>query len=90
MNTIDIQFEELNEDIDISFAGEVEIPKGFDESKNALKTVAIPTVEIHISDISSREEFRRHSYISQACIKTIKGLGFDGYIEAIKELQKHL
>ena len=53
---------------------------------DALKTVAIPTVEVHISDISSREEFRRHSYISQACIKTIKGLGFDGYIEAIKEL----
>ena len=57
---------------------------------DALKTVAIPTVEVHISDISSREEFRRHSYISQACIKTIKGLGFDGYIEAIKELQKHI
>lgn len=53
---------------------------------DALRTVAIPTVEVHISDISSREEFRRHSYISQACIKTIKGLGFDGYIEAIKEL----
>ena len=57
---------------------------------DALKTVAIPTVEVHISDISSREEFRRHSYISQACIKTIKGLGFYGYIEAIKELQKHI
>lgn len=40
MKPIDIQFEELNEDIDISFADEVEIPKGFDESKNALKTVA--------------------------------------------------
>ena len=57
---------------------------------DALKAVQLPAVEVHISDISSREEFRRHSYISQACIKTIKGLGFDGYIEAIKELQKHI
>lgn len=53
---------------------------------DALKCVAIPTVEVHISDISTREEFRKHSYISPACIKTIKGLGFDGYIEAIKVL----
>lgn len=54
---------------------------------DALKCVSIPAVEVHISDISQREEFRRHSYISAACIKTIKGLGFDGYIEAIKTLE---
>ena len=53
---------------------------------DAIKCVAIPTVEVHISDISTREEFRKHSFISPACIKTIKGLGFDGYIEAIKTL----
>lgn len=53
---------------------------------DALKTVSIPTVEVHISDIATREEFRHHSYVSAACIKTIKGLGFDGYIEAIKAL----
>lgn len=53
---------------------------------DALKCVAIPTVEVHISDISTREEFRKHSFISPACIRTIKGLGFDGYIEAIKTL----
>lgn len=53
---------------------------------DALKCVAIPTVEVHISDISTREEFRKHSFISPACIRTIKGLGFDGYIEAIKLL----
>ena len=53
---------------------------------DALKTVALPTVEVHISDISAREEFRHHSFVSPACIRTIKGLGLDGYIEAIKEL----
>ena len=53
---------------------------------DALKCVAIPTVEVHISDISTREEIRKHSFISPACIRTIKGLGFDGYIEAIKTL----
>lgn len=51
---------------------------------DALKTVSIPTVEVHISDIAKREEFRHHSFVSPACVKTIKGLGFDGYIEAIK------
>lgn len=54
---------------------------------DALKTVALPTVEVHISDISSREDFRKHSFISAACIRTIMGLGFDGYIEAVKELE---
>lgn len=56
---------------------------------DALKTVALPAVEVHISDISTREEFRHHSFVSPACIRTIKGLGFDGYIEAIKELEKY-
>ena len=56
---------------------------------DALKAVAIPTVEVHISDIAEREEFRKHSYISSICIRTIKGLGFDGYIEAIKELEHY-
>lgn len=55
---------------------------------DALKTVALPAVEVHISDISTREEFRHHSFISPACIRTIKGLGFAGYIEAVKELEK--
>lgn len=54
---------------------------------DALKAVGIPTVEVHISDIDTREEFRKHSFISPVCIRTVKGLGFDGYIEAIKELQ---
>ena len=57
---------------------------------DALKCVALPAVEVHISDISTREEFRQHSFVSPACIRTIKGLGFDGYTEAIKELENHL
>lgn len=51
---------------------------------DALKAVAIPTVEVHLSDINSREEFRRHSYVSLVAKKTICGLGFEGYREALK------
>ena len=50
---------------------------------DALKAVGIPTVEVHISDINSREEFRRHSYTSCACVLTIAGKGFDGYVQAL-------
>ncbi len=53
---------------------------------DAVKSVGIPTVEVHISDPDTREEFRKISYIRQACIATIKGKGFDGYIEALKIL----
>lgn len=51
---------------------------------DALKAVAIPTVEVHLSNVSEREEFRRHSYISLYAEKTIIGLGFEGYREALK------
>ncbi len=50
---------------------------------DAVKTVGIPTVEVHISDPDTREEFRRISYIRLACVKTIKGLGFKGYLDAV-------
>ena len=50
---------------------------------DALKAVRLPTVEVHLSDISSREEFRRFSYVSLYAEKTICGKGFDGYTEAI-------
>ena len=53
---------------------------------DALKSVNIPCVEVHISDVSKREDFRQVSYVRLACIKTIAGLGFDGYIKAIEEL----
>lgn len=50
---------------------------------DALKTVGIPTVEVHLSDINAREEFRRFSFVSLAAKKTICGKGFDGYAEAL-------
>lgn len=54
---------------------------------DAVKAVGIPTVEVHISDPDEREEFRKISYIRLACIATIKGKGFDGYIEAVDLLK---
>ena len=53
---------------------------------DAIKAVGIPTVEVHISDIHSREEFRKFSYVSLAARKTIAGKGFDGYLEAVDAL----
>lgn len=53
---------------------------------DALKAVGIPTVEVHISDVASREDFRQISYVRAACIKTICGHGIKGYIEAIDYL----
>ena len=50
---------------------------------DALKSVGIPAVEVHISDVSKREDFRQVSYIRPYCVKTIAGHGFDGYTEAI-------
>lgn len=57
---------------------------------DAVKSVCIPTVEIHISKVEEREDFRQVSYIRQACIRTISGLGTDGYLRAIDELIDHL
>lgn len=56
---------------------------------DALKAVAIPAVEVHISDVDSRESFRQISYAGQACVKTIKGQGLDGYRQAILYLKDH-
>ncbi len=53
---------------------------------DALKAVAIPAVEVHISDVDAREPFRQISYAGLACVKTIKGQGFDGYRQAIRFL----
>lgn len=50
---------------------------------DAVKAVGVPTVEVHISDVSKREDFRQVSYIRAACVKTIAGHGTDGYLEAI-------
>ena len=50
---------------------------------DALKAVAIPAVEVHISDVSQREDFRQISYAGRACVKTIMGQGLDGYRQAM-------
>lgn len=50
---------------------------------DAIKSVGLPAVEVHLSDITKRENFRKHSYTTDVCIKTVTGKGFDGYKEAI-------
>lgn len=57
---------------------------------DALKAVALPAVEVHISDIESRESFRQLSYAGMACVKTFAGLGFDGYVQAIRFLKGYV
>lgn len=57
---------------------------------DALKAVAIPAVEVHISDVSKREAFRQISYAGMACCKTYMGLGFEGYRQAILYLKELL
>ena len=54
---------------------------------DALKAVALPAVEVHLSDVSAREEFRRVSYAGMACVKTYAGLGFEGYRLAMRHLK---
>ena len=53
---------------------------------DAVKSVNIPTVEVHISKVEEREDFRQISYVRLACVKTITGHGTDGYLEAIDYL----
>ena len=53
---------------------------------DALKSVALPAVEIHISDVGKREDFRQISYAGMACEKSFIGLGFDGYLRGIDYL----
>ncbi len=57
---------------------------------DALKAVSIPAVEVHISAVNEREDFRQISYAGKACVKTYMGLGFNGYIEAVKFLEDYL
>lgn len=56
---------------------------------DAVKAVSIPTVEVHISRVEQREDFRQVSYIRQACVGTVTGLGTDGYLRAIDKLEEH-
>ena len=58
--------------------------------RDAIVSVAIPTVEVHLSDIHNREEFRQISVISPVCINQVSGLGKDSYIKGLKLLIKYL
>jgi len=57
---------------------------------DALKSVGIPAIEVHISDPDTREEFRKISYVRLACIDTIKGRGLSGYTDALKQMAEYL
>lgn len=56
---------------------------------DALKAVAIPAVEVHISQVDAREPFRQVSYAGMACVKTIQGQGLEGYRQAIQYLKEN-
>ena len=57
---------------------------------DALKAVALPAIEVHISDVTKREDFRQISYAGKACIKSFIGLGFEGYRQAILYLRDYI
>ena len=57
---------------------------------DALKSVGIPAVEVHLTDVNAREDFRKISYAGMACIKTYAGFGFDGYRMAAEYLREYL
>lgn len=57
---------------------------------DALKAVALPAVEVHLSDVNAREDFRKISYAGMACEKTFSGFGFEGYRMAIEYLKQRL
>lgn len=57
---------------------------------DAVKAVGLPCVEVHITDPDTREEFRHISYIRQACIATVKGKGFAGYLEGLRILAERI
>ena len=57
---------------------------------DALKTVDLPAVEVHISDVSAREDFRQVSYARLACFATVMGEGLDGYVHALELLRDRL
>ena len=52
--------------------------------------MSIPAIEVHISNVDEREEFRKVSYVRAACFETISGMGIDGYRKAIEDMASHL
>ena len=57
--------------------------------RDAIAAISIPTIEVHLSDIKSREKFRQTSVIQDVCLKQVSGLGKNGYLEAINALEKY-
>ena len=53
---------------------------------DCIRAIGIPVVEVHISDLSKREPYRRHSFTAEACVKCISGLGMEGYAKAIESI----
>tara|TARA_Y100001970_G_C13790980_1_gene630234 strand:+ start:134 stop:571 length:438 start_codon:yes stop_codon:yes gene_type:complete len=58
--------------------------------RDAISAISIPTIEVHLSDIKSREKFRHVSVIEEVCLKQISGLGKRGYLEAVYTLEKYI
>ncbi len=56
---------------------------------DCIRAINIPVVEVHISDISKREPYRRHSFTAEACVQCISGMGLKGYVKEIEVLQKN-
>ena len=54
---------------------------------DCIRSISVPVIEVHISDISKREPYRRHSFTAEACIKSFMGLGLEGYAKAIEALE---
>ena len=57
---------------------------------DALKAVSLPAIEVHLSNVDAREDFRKISYVRSACFETISGKGFEGYAEAIRHMIRSL
>ena len=58
--------------------------------RDAIKSVSTPTIEVHLSDIYSREGFRKKSVLKDVCLSQISGLGKEGYLKALKELANYI
>lgn len=96
---IEVEFYQSNHEGDIidaiqktldKFDGIIINPAGYTHSSiaipDAIKAVNIPAVEVHLSDMTAREEFRKISYTAPACIATVAGKGFDSYLDAVEIL----
>ena len=55
---------------------------------DCIRAISIPIIEVHISDISKREPYRRHSFTAEACVKCISGMGMEGYAKAVETLSE--